>query len=199
MRVYIQVSNRCIQQTVIYEDLALYCSRCSRLGHKSDACGVDEALLDATMVETQTTKPILQKKSIPQRWTSKKLPFFDDTAPEPVDSNNEPQVADFVADLERPRILSHDLFANISILETLDISRLKGIDDVIINDLPANPRVSYVSEDATEEHQCSSLGFSSEELFKTQVANLMQSVVTDAGHRDRQGFSESQPSSLVVP
>lgn len=38
-RVFIQVSNRCISQAVVYEDLPLYYTSCTWMGHKSTTRG----------------------------------------------------------------------------------------------------------------------------------------------------------------
>lgn len=71
-RVFIQVSNRCILQAVVYEDLPMYCTSCSRLGHKSVTCGKDAPVEDhpqnsAPLPTSKTT--VIKEKT--QRWRPK--------------------------------------------------------------------------------------------------------------------------------
>lgn len=70
-RVFIKVSNHCISQSVVYEDLPLYCTTCSRLGHQTDTCWKD-SVEDPPHTTTTVTKTKPPAKEKMQRWTPKK-------------------------------------------------------------------------------------------------------------------------------
>lgn len=173
----------------------MYYASYSRLGDKSSAYGKDEAVEDQPQ-NVQVDKIRLQKDKT-QRWMPNKSQHNASALQlEVMKQQHVHTAAGNTHDVAGPSMIcSPDLIPPAPVSEVQNITRLKGIDDSILSDLPANPASFSISDSEIDFNICSEpfTDTTAEDAFANYVSDLIQAVVIDSKHREIMRESQEHP------